>query len=110
MYPKYKLGNIRDTSIPEMMASDAVARFGLDKRDTLPQACRQCKWRFACNGECPKHRFSRTDRGETGLNTLCPGYKLFYSHVAPYMDVMKQLLSQGLSPAGVMPWARMSRG
>ena len=110
VYPKYKLGNIRDTSIPEMMASDAVARFGLDKRDTLPQACRQCKWRFACNGECPKHRFSRTDRGETGLNTLCPGYKLFYSHVAPYMDVMKQLLSQGLSPAGVMPWARMRLG
>lgn len=110
VYSKYKLGNIADNTIPEMMASDAMVRFGIDKRNSLPSACRQCQWRFACNGECPKHRFNRTERGETGLNALCAGYKMFYSHVAPYMDVMKQLLSQGLSPAGVMPWARMQRG
>lgn len=110
VYSKYKLGNIADNTIPEMMASDAMVRFGIDKRNSLPSACRQCQWRFACNGECPKHRFNRTERGETGLNALCAGYKMFYSHVAPYMDVMKQLLSQGLSPAGVMPWARMNRG
>ena len=58
------------------------------------------------NGECPKHRFNRTERGETGLNALCRGYKMFYAHIAPYMDVMKSLLVQGLSPAGVIPWAR----
>lgn len=110
VYSKYKLGNIADNTIPEMMASDAMVRFGIDKRNSLPSACRQCQWRFACNGECPKHRFNRTERGETSLNALCAGYKMFYSHVAPYMDVMKQLLSQGLSPAGVMPWARMQRG
>ena len=110
VYSKYKLGNIADNTIPEMMASDAMVRFGIDKRNSLPSACRQCQWRFACNGECPKHSFNRTERGETGLNALCAGYKMFYSHVAPYMDVMKQLLSQGLSPAGVMPWARMNRG
>lgn len=109
VYSKYKLGNIADNTIPEMMASDAMVRFGIDKRNSLPSACRQCQWRFACNGECPKHRFNRTERGETGLNALCAGYKMFYSHVAPYMDVMKQLLSQGLSPAGVMPWARMKK-
>lgn len=109
VYSKYKLGNIADNTIPEMMASDAMVHFGIDKRNSLPSACRQCQWRFACNGECPKHRFNRTERGETGLNALCAGYKMFYSHVAPYMDVMKQLLSQGLSPAGVMPWARMKK-
>lgn len=109
VYSKYKLGNIADNTIPEMMASDAMVRFGIDKRNSLPSACRQCQWRFACNGECPKHRFNRTERGETGLNALCAGYKMFYSHVAPYMDVMKQLLSQGLSPAGVMPWARSKK-
>ena len=58
------------------------------------------------NGECPKHRFNRTERGETGLNALCRGYKMFYAHIAPYMDVMESLLVQGLSPAGVIPWAR----
>ena len=109
VYPKYKLGNIAERTIPEMMASAEQVRFGINKRNTLPSACQRCKWRFACNGECPKHRFSRTERGETGLNTLCAGYQLFYSYIAPYMDVMKQLLSQGLSPAGVIPWARMRK-
>ena len=109
VYFKYKLGNIAEQTIPEMMASDAMVRFGIDKRNSLPSACRQCRWRFACNGECPKHRFNRTERGETGLNALCAGYKLFYSHIGPYMDVMKELLSRRMSPAGVMPWARMQK-
>ena len=106
VYPKYKLGNIARKSIPEMMASEPMVRFGIDKRNSLPSACRKCRWLFACHGECPKHRFNHTERGETGLNALCTGYQQFYAHVAPYMDVMKSLLTQGLSPAGVIPWAR----
>ena len=106
VYPKYRLGNIEERSIREMMSSDAQVRFGIDKRNTLSSACRKCKWLFACHGECPKHRFNRTERGETGLNALCDGYKLFFSHISPYMDYMKGLLLQGLSPAGVIPWAR----
>ena len=106
VYPQYRLGTIAQRSIPEMMASEAQIRFGIDKRNALPQACLKCRWRFACNGECPKHRFNRTERGETGLSALCRGYQLFYSHIAPYMEVMKDLLSRGCSPAGVIPWAR----
>lgn len=32
---------------------------------------------------------------------------MFYSHTAPYMKKMRELLEQELSPALVMPWARM---
>ena len=106
VYPKYRLGNIAENSIKEMMDSQAQVRFGIDKRNTLPSKCRRCKWLFACNGECPKHRFNRTEKGETGLNALCEGYRMFFSHVAPYMDYMKELLLNKTSPAGVMPWAR----
>lgn len=106
VYPRYRLGNIASTPIREMMASDAQIRFGIDKRNTLPFTCRRCRWYFACHGECPKHRFNCTERGETGLNALCRGYQMFFSHVAPYMDYMKNLLLRGLSPAGVIPWAR----
>ena len=109
VYPKYKLGNIAETPIRELMASPAQVQFGIGKRNALPMACRRCKWFFACHGECPKHRFNRTERGETGLNALCRGYKLFYEHVAPYMEVMRDLLRQGMSPAGVIPWARMRK-
>ena len=48
--------------------------------------------RFACNGECPKHRFTKTPDGEYGLNYLCPAYKIFFHHIDPYMKTMSQLL------------------
>ena len=92
VYPKYRLGNISETPIREMMASDAQVRFGINKRNTLPSTCRKCQWFFACHGECPKHRFTRTEKGETGLNSLCSGYKIFFSNISPYMDFMKRQL------------------
>lgn len=109
VYPKYKLGNIETEDLRTMMTSQAQTRFGIDKRNTLPGKCIRCKYLFACNGECPKHRFSRTEAGETGLNALCAGYYKFYDHVAPYMDKMKELLDQQCAPSGVIPWARMRK-
>ena len=109
VYPKYRLGNIREQSIRSMMESPAQVRFGIDKRNRLPAKCFRCKYLFACNGECPKHRFNRTESGETGLSALCEGYFHFYDHSAPYMAKMKELLERQLAPAYVMPWARMQR-
>lgn len=106
VYPEYRLGNIMQDNLKELMLSEAQVKFGLDKRNALPSKCLRCQWRFACTGECPKHRFSKTQNGETGLNALCEGYKLFFRHTEPYMDKMKELLLQKLSPALVMPWAR----
>lgn len=109
VYQGMKLGNIADGNLRAMMESDVQVRFGISKRNTLPYKCLKCRYLFACNGECPKHRFSTTESGETGMNALCEGYFKFYSHVAPYMEKMKELLSAGLAPAGVMPWARMKK-
>ncbi|MFA6591756.1 MAG: anaerobic sulfatase-maturation protein [Bacteroidales bacterium] len=107
VYPKYKLGNITTSGIREMMASQAQTSFGINKRNTLPRKCLRCDYLFACNGECPKHRFNRTEAGETGLNALCAGYYKFYAHVAPYMDKMKEFLEHKQAPAGIIPWARL---
>ena len=106
VYPKYRLGNIAEQSIQEMMGSGAMVRFGIDKRNALPGRCRRCEWAFACHGECPKHRFAATESGETGLNALCAGYRKFFAHVAPYMDFMKDQLNKEEAPAAVIPWAR----
>lgn len=107
VYSKYKLGSISSESLRDLMESPRQARFGIDKRNTLPSKCFRCPWLFACNGECPKHRFNKTQKGETGLNALCGGYAKFYSHVAPYMDFMKDLLLRQQAPSGVIPWARL---
>ena len=106
VFPEYRLGNIRERSLTEMMYSEKQLRFGADKRDRLPGECRECEYLFACNGECPKNRFIKTERGERGLNYLCRGYRKFFSHVAPYMDFMKEELLAGRDAANVMRWGK----
>ena len=102
VYPDYKLGNILNESLGAMVNSDFQKKFGSDKLDTLPDYCRRCEVRFACNGECPKHRFIRTPDGEPGLNYLCPAYKRFFKHVDPYMKQMAALLRQQRPAAEIM--------
>lgn len=102
VYEDYRIGNVLETDLRTLMTSEKQIRFGIDKRNGLPKKCVTCRWFFACHGECPKHRFNRTESGETGLNALCEGYRMFFAHVAPYMDRMKQLLSEGRPPADIM--------
>lgn len=102
VFPEYKLGNIRTHTLVEMMFSERQQRFGADKRDRLPGQCRQCRYLFACNGECPKNRFATTAAGEPGLNYLCEGYRKYFDHVAPYMDFMANELKHQRPPANVM--------
>ncbi len=102
VYPNYLLGNIRDKSLKEIALSPAQQKFGADKTDTLPAYCRECDVKFACNGECPKHRFLKTPTGEAGLNYLCAGYQRFFRHVDPYMKTMTRLLEKKQPPAAIM--------
>ena len=68
VFPEYKLGNIHEQSLVEMMYSERQRRFGRAKADSLPTQCRECQWLNACHGECPRNRFIRTANGERGLN------------------------------------------
>jgi uncharacterized protein len=102
VYPRYRLGNVMNSSLKEMTQSSAQQKFGNDKLDTLPEFCRKCEVRFACNGECPKHRFIRTPDGEEGLNYLCAGYNRFFRHIDPYMRTMGVLVRGGSEAAEIM--------
>lgn len=106
VYPENRLGNIMDSPLQDLASSPQQVLFGSAKRDTLPQFCRHCEVRFACNGECPKHRFAKTPDGEPGLNYLCAGYKNFFTHIDPYMRFMADELRQQRPPANVMQWTR----
>ncbi len=106
VYPDYRLGNVREKSIREMVESEPQTKFGQDKKDTLPAYCRECDYRFSCNGGCPKQRFIRTPDGEEGLNYLCRGYKMFFEHVDPCMRFMAGEVAHGRPAASVMEWMR----
>jgi uncharacterized protein len=109
VYPRFKLGNIMEQPLGDLARSVQQQLFGSEKADALPSVCRTCDVRFACHGECPKHRFMSTPEGEPGLNYLCAAYKQFFHHAAPYMEEMKRLLRAGKAPALVMEYARKER-
>ena len=106
VFPEFKLGNIYEKTLVEMMYSERQQQFGLDKQRTLPSQCKECEFLFACNGECPKNRFAKTASGEPGLNYLCKGYFHFFKHVAPYMDFMKKELLAERAPANIMEYLK----
>ncbi len=102
VYPAYKLGNIAEQPLGEMVRSLKQQEFGKAKKNSLPRYCLECDVRFVCHGECPKHRFIRTADGEPGLNYLCAAYKTFFHHITPAMRTMTDLLRSGRAPAEIM--------
>ena len=106
VYPGYFLGNITETPLIDLVKSQRQFDFGIDKRNRLPSYCLHCNVRYACHGECPKHRFLMTPDGEPGLNYLCEGYKSFFQYVEPYMEFMAKELKNKRPPANVMQWVR----
>jgi uncharacterized protein len=106
VYPEYLLGNITSAPLTDLAVSQQQFDFGIAKRNKLPDHCLRCDVRYACHGECPKHRFIFTPDGKPGLNYLCEGYKMFFKHTEPYMEYMAKELTNKRAPANVMSWIK----
>jgi uncharacterized protein len=103
--PEHLVGNLADgRTLLQIVDSPRQVAFGEAKRDGLPGMCRACDVRFACNGGCPKDRFTATPDGEPGLNYLCAGYQAFFRHVDTPMRFMADRLRRGHEAAEVMDW------
>jgi len=102
VYPEYRLGNVQQASLGDMVFAPEQVRFGYAKSETLPGYCRKCEYLTDCWGECPKNRLLRTPDGEPGLNYLCAGLKRFFRHASPAADRMAKALVQ----AGPVPKPR----
>jgi uncharacterized protein len=100
--PRYKLGNIHETHLVQLMASPQQRKFGDDKRDSLTPQCQSCAVKHLCNGGCPKDRFALSRDGDPGHNYLCAGLELFFKHTRPAMETMAQLLQRNRPPSDIM--------
>jgi uncharacterized protein len=100
--PAYRLGNILETPVADLVSSERQRAFGRAKSDSLPKYCRECSFLFTCHGECPKNRVLATPDGEPGLNWLCAGLKAFFAHVDRPMRIMADLLRRGQYADGIM--------
>lgn len=101
VYPEYKVGNLHATPLADLGNAYATERFGAAKAN-LSNACLSCPVRFACNGDCPKHRFVAAGPGQPGISYLCPSYQHFFGHIRPVMERMAALVHAGRSAAEVM--------
>lgn len=101
VYPEYYLGNIMETSLLEMVNSEFQNEFSHEK-SKLTERCKKCRYVFACNGGCPKHRFTGTGDEKVKQNYLCKGYLKFYKHIEPYMVYMAEQLRKGQAPSNIM--------
>jgi len=100
--PRYKIGNIHETHLVQLVASAQQRKFGDDKRDMLTPQCQACEVKHLCNGGCPKDRFTLSRDGDPGQNYLCAGLELFFKHTRPAMQTMAQLLQRNRPPSDVM--------
>ncbi|MEP2531824.1 anaerobic sulfatase maturase [Shimia sp.] len=99
VYPEYRLGNITETPLRDMLWRQDQIEFGLDKKNSLTGQCQSCSFRFACNGGCPKHRFAKSKSGEDGHNYFCESYTMFMRHAGERLQKMASLVSRGLPAA-----------
>jgi uncharacterized protein len=87
-------GNILNSDLAKILRSDLQVTFGRYKSESLPQFCKKCEVLDMCNGECPRNRFIKTPDGESGLNYLCSGYRLFFNKVRPFANQIAGIWSQ----------------
>lgn len=104
VYNEHRLGNLLEQPLAELVDSPQQQAFGDAKRDRLPAECIECDVRFACHGECPKHRFVKSKDGSHDLNYLCAAYKRFFRHIDAPMRFMGNELAHQRPPANVMSW------
>ncbi len=109
VYPENGLGRIGDKALGSMAHSRRQQEFGAQKSECLPEVCVRCPVRFACNGDCPKHRFMLDPEGKPGLSYLCPAYKQFFTHIDPYMRIMASLRKAGREPAEIVELLKQKR-
>ena len=94
------LGNIHSTTLTNIVDSDFQKSFGLNKIKSLPLICKECPYLKLCYGGCPSNRLRKTPSGETGLNWICEGYKMFYSHTESVFTAISECVRRRVPVTG----------
>ncbi|RKX89069.1 MAG: anaerobic sulfatase maturase [Spirochaetes bacterium] len=92
VFPEYRIGNVMEEELSDIVSNPIQLKFGKDKKDGLPDKCRSCPYLSLCNGACPKDRLVEVEGGK--LNWLCEGYAAFFEHTAPHFKAMVQALNR----------------
>jgi len=75
--PKWKLGNIKEGKLINMLNSKKQNQFGSIKSQ-LPTKCKRCNYLKHCFGGCIKDRVK--DPKDNGMPRFCESYLMFFKH------------------------------
>lgn len=89
--PEYKLGNLLEKPLSEILFSQKQICFGNQKKQ-LSNSCQKCKYIRLCYGGCLRSRVI-SEYGKC-KDYLCKGYQAFFEHISPYMEQMCIALRQ----------------
>lgn len=90
--PELRLGNVLSGSWEQMWRSPIYADFGARKA-MWQELCNQCEFLRFCLGDCPRRRTCGS--GNTGgVSRLCSGYRQFYRHALPSLQVIAERIRQ----------------
>jgi uncharacterized protein len=80
--PEWKLGNIKEKRLVDMLNSAIQRKFG-QRKSLLPDECKKCKWLVYCRGGCPKERGYQPDPEKS---YFCQAYKYFLQEASPFFQ------------------------
>jgi uncharacterized protein len=97
--PEWRLGNVMEGSVIEMLNSPLQTKFGEWKQE-LPDKCLECQWLHPCRGGCTKDRIR--DPRDNNLNHFCESYMMFFEHADAHLRALANDWMQR-NAAPVMP-------
>ena len=92
IHPEWKLGNVLETPLAEILKNPKRLAFVLQKHQPLPEDCRRCEWLAVCKSGCPRNRLS-TENGPTP-DYFCESYKQFFGHAHRHLVQVKERVEQ----------------
>lgn len=95
VYPEYRIGNLNQQSLVDLVLSQQQQQFGLAKQNQLTSICECCEFKSICYGGCPKHRIIEVANNEFKHNYLCQSYRYFFNKTTPHMKQMRQKILNG---------------
>ncbi|PJG86296.1 anaerobic sulfatase maturase [Conservatibacter flavescens] len=96
VFPEYKIGNLNQQPLDDLVLSKQQRDFGLAKYTQLSTICQQCEYRSLCHGGCPKHRIMEIEQSPFKHNYLCASYRYFFQHTAEFMRNAEERIRQGV--------------
>ncbi|MCI3921451.1 anaerobic sulfatase maturase [Paenibacillus sp. TRM 82003] len=91
MDARWKLGNVAELSIAELLAQPKADDFWALK-SMVPDDCLRCDWFHICRGGCPRNRVWTPEGRPAERDSLCESYRKLFAHADGRLRALSERL------------------